>query len=160
MKVLAIASILGLASLVTPFLPQEKSREKSDKDLMIVKASNIKWEKAEGMPEGIWVSHLTGESDAAPFVDMLKIPRGTRIPLHWHNANHIVTVVSGTFVFGKEGKPDETMGMEVGAGGYARISAKQPHWGFAKEDTILVVSGDKENDMHWMDKEGERRRDK
>lgn len=156
MKLIAVASILGLASLFT--VAQEK-REKLDKDLMVVKAANVKWEKADGLPEGVWVSHLTGESNAAPFVDMMKLARGTRIPLHWHSANHIVTVVSGTMVFGKEGKPDETGGMEVGAGGFARITAKQPHWTFAKEDSIIVVSGDKENDMHWMDKD-ERKRDK
>lgn len=160
MKVLAVASVLAAAALASPFL-QERGKEKSDKDFMVVKPDAVKWEKAEGMPEGVMVSHLTGDTNAAPFVDMLKIARGTRVPLHWHSANHIVTVLSGTIVFGKEGRPDETMGMEVPAGGYARISAKAPHWTFAKEDAVIVVSGDKANDMNWMDKEknGQRKRD-
>lgn len=157
MKVVVVASILGLAALL---VSQEKAREKMDKDVMVVKAASIRWEKAEGMPEGVWVSHLTGETNAAPFVDMMKLARGTRVPLHWHSANHIVTVVSGAIAFGKEGSPDEGVGMEVGAGGFARITAKQPHWTFAKEDSIIVVSGDKANDMHWMDKDAEKRKDK
>ena len=163
MKVVVVAALVALASVAYPVLSQERGREKMDKDVMVVKAANIKWEKAEGLPEGVWVSHLTGDTNAAPFVDMLKMPRGTRIPMHWHSANHIVTVVSGTLVFGKEGMPDERGGMEVGPGGFARITAKQPHWTFAKEDTIVVVSGDKANDLHWMEKgkerEGEKRRD-
>jgi quercetin dioxygenase-like cupin family protein len=153
MKVVAVSSILAVIAVLAPFVKQERSREKSDKDLLVVKPAAIKWEKAEGMPEGVWVSHLTGESSAAPFVDMLKFARGTRIPLHWHNANHIVTVLSGTMVVGREGRPDETMGMEIPAGGFARITAKMPHWTMAKEDSIVVVSGDKENDLHWMEKE-------
>jgi quercetin dioxygenase-like cupin family protein len=156
MKVLATAAILGAAILAAPFLRQE--REKSGKDIVAVKATDIKWEKADGMPEGIMVSHLTGESSASPFVDMLKFPRGTRVPLHWHSANHILTVMSGTLVIGREGKPDESAGMEVGPGGYFRFTAKAPHWTFAKEDTVFVVSGDKESDIHWLDKEGQPRK--
>src|SRR5687767_4242178 len=157
MKVVAVASILAVVAVLSPYLTQERSREKSDSDLLVVKPGAIKWEKAEGMPEGVWVSHLTGDSNAAPFVDMLKFSRGTRIPLHWHSANHIVTVLSGTMIIGREGEPREGMGMEVPAGGYARITAKQPHWTFAKEDSIVVVSGDKENDMHKMDKKEEKK---
>ena len=154
MKLVACVSILALSAVLSPFLRQEKGKaEKMEKDIVAVKPSAIKWEKAEGMPEGIWVTHLTADSKAAPFVDQLKLARGARVPLHWHSANHIVTVQSGTLVIGKEGKPDESMGMEVGAGGYYRIPAKAPHWTMAKEDTIVVISGDKENDIHWMDKE-------
>jgi len=153
MKVVAVSSILAVIAVLAPFAAQERAREKSDKDLLIVKPSSIKWEKSEGMPDGVWVSHLTGASNAAPFVDMLKFSRGTRIPLHYHSANHIVTVLSGTMVVGKEGKPDESMGMEIPAGGYARITAKAPHWTVAKEDSIVVVSGDKEHDLHWMEKD-------
>lgn len=153
MKVVAVASILAVVAVLAPFVNQERSREKSDKDLLVVKPAAIKWEKADGMPEGVWVSHLTGESNAAPFVDMLKFTRGTRIPLHWHSANHIVTVLSGTMVLGKEGKPEEGMGMEVPAGGYARLTAKQPHWTFAKEDSIVLIAGDKEQDIHWLEKD-------
>ena len=153
MKVVAVASILAVIAVLAPFAKQERAKEKSDKDLLVVKPAGIKWEKADGMPDGVWVSHLTGDSNAAPFVDMLKFSRGTRIPLHWHTANHIVTVLSGTMVIGKEGKPEEGMGMEIPAGGYARITAKTPHWTFAKEDSIVVVSGDKEHDLHWMEKD-------
>jgi len=152
MKIFAAASILGLSLLVSPFLRQEKATENAGKDIVAVKPSGIAWEKAEGMPEGMMVSHLTGESSAAPFVDMLKMARGTRVPLHWHSANHIVSVVSGMLVIGKEGRPDEAAGMEVGPGGYYRITAKAPHWTFAKEDTIVVVSGDQKNDIHRLDK--------
>jgi quercetin dioxygenase-like cupin family protein len=153
MKVVAVASILAVIAVLAPLTKQERSREKSDKDVLVVKPGAIKWEKADGMPDGVWVSHLTGDSNAEPFVDMLKFARGTRIPLHWHSASHIVTVLSGTMVIGKEGKPEEGMGMEVPAGGYARITAKVPHWTFAKEDSIVVISGDKEHDLHWMEKE-------
>lgn len=152
MKVVAVASIIAVVAVLAPVMTQERTREKPDKDLLVIKPSAIKWEKAEGLPEGVWISHLTGESNASPFVDMLKFPRGTRVPLHWHSSNFVITVLSGTMVFGKEGKPEEGLGMEVSSGGYARITAKAPHWTFAKEDSIVVISGDKENDLHPMEK--------
>ena len=151
-KVVAVTSILAVLAVLAPFAAQERAKEKSDRDILVVKPAAIKWEKAEGMPEGVWVCHLTGESSAAPFVDMLKFSRGTRIPLHRHSANHILTVMSGTMVLGREGKPEEGMGMEIPAGGYARLTAKAPHWTYAKEDSIVVIAGDKEHDLHWVEK--------
>ena len=155
MKVVVIAAILGAAALFSPWVQQESGREKMDKDLMVVKASSVKWQKAEGMPEGVMVSHLT-EPDAEPFVKMMKMPRGTSVPMHWHSANTILTVVSGTLVVGKEGRPGEGAGMDFGPGGYARISAKQPHWTHAKDDVVWVVAGDDESDIHWAEKEGKK----
>ncbi len=155
MKLIAAASILSLSVMMVPFLREKKS---PDKDIVAVKASAIKWEKPDGAPEGIMISHLTGESSASPFVDMMKFAGGTRVPLHYHTANHIVTVVSGTLIIGKEGQPDEAAGMEVGPGGYFRLTGKAPHWTMAKEDTVVVISGDKKNDTHFLDKEDQPRK--
>jgi quercetin dioxygenase-like cupin family protein len=155
MKLIAAASILSLSVMMVPFLREKKS---PDKDIVAVKASAIKWEKPDGAPEGIMISHLTGESSASPFVDMMKFAGGTRVPLHYHTANHIVTVVSGTLIIGKEGQPDEAAGMEVGPGGYFRLTGKAPHWTMAKEDTVIVIAGDKKNDTHFLDKEDQPRK--
>ena len=157
MKVLAIASILAISAVLAPFITQERDREKADKDFTVVKPSMIKWEQIEGLPEGCMASNLTADSNTAPFVSMFKLPRGTRVPMHWHSANRIVTVISGTLVLGKEGKHEEGMGIEIPAGGYARVPAKSPHWNFVKEDTVFVVSGDKPKDLQWLDKEGEKK---
>jgi len=154
MKLIAAASILSLSVMLLPFLKIERSTS-PDKDIVAVKPSAIKWEKPEGAPEGIMISHLTGEANASPFVDMMKFAAGTKVPLHYHSANHIVSVVSGTLIIGEKGMPDESTGMEVGAGGYYRLTAKAPHWTMAKEDTVIVISGDKKNDTHFLDKEGQ-----
>jgi len=157
MKVLAVASILAVSVFAAPFIVQERGREKQDKDLMVVEPSMIKWEQIEGLPDGCMSSNLAGDSKSAPFVSMFKLPRGTRVPLHYHSANRIVTVMSGTLVLGREGKPEEGTGMEIPAGGYARVPAKSPHWNFVKEDTVFIVSGDKPKDLHWLEKEGEKK---
>jgi len=154
MKLIAAASILSLSVMMVPFLRKERWTA-PEKDIVAVKASAIKWEKPEGAPEGIMISHLTGEANASPFVDMMKFAAGTRVPLHYHPANHIVSVVSGTLIIGKEGQPDESTGMEVGPGGFFRLTAKAPHWTMAKEDTIVVISGDKKNDTQFLDKENQ-----
>ena len=152
MKVVVVAAILGLSALLSPWVTQEK-----EKDTQVVKASAVKWEKMEGMPEGFWISHPTGDPDSAPWVCMVKMAKGTLVPLHSHSPNNVMTVVSGTVEFGKEGKPGEGSGMEVGAGGYCRMASNQPHWTYAKEECVFVVSGDKKNDIHFMEKEGKRK---
>jgi hypothetical protein len=151
MKVVVVAAILGLAALLAPFVTQEK-----EKDIQAVKSSAVKWEKMDGMPEGFWISHPTGDPDSAPWVCMVKMAKGTLVPLHSHTPTNVMTVVSGTVEFGRDGKPGDGTGMEVGPGGYCRMSSNQAHWTYAKEDVVFVVSGDKKNDIHFMEKEGKR----
>jgi quercetin dioxygenase-like cupin family protein len=148
MKVVAVAAILGVAALLSPFLKQER-----DKEPQVVKASAVKWEKMDGMPEGFWIAHPTGDPDSAPWVCMVKMSKGTLVPLHSHSPHNVMTVVTGNVEFGREGKPGDGTGMMVGPGGYCRMPANQPHWTYAKDDAVFVVSGDKKNDIHFIEKE-------
>ncbi len=142
MKVLLAALTAALAASV--WLNQEKAKPEA---ILAMPAQDIPWQKAEGMPAGVMVSHAAGEAKGGAAVDFLMFPAGTLVPAHWHSANHVVTVLSGKLVIGS---PGEKKGQEVGPGGYFKLKGKTPHWTMAKEDTVFVVSGDAPNDMHWI----------
>ena len=137
MKILA-GAFAALAAILS--LSQEKN-------LTAVRAEDIPWQKAEGFPAGVMVSHASGDAKGGAAVDFLKFPAGTRVPTHWHSANQVVTVLSGKLVIGS---PGVEKGHEVGPGGYFKIAGDTPHWTAAKEDTVFVVSGDAPIDLHWM----------
>ena len=141
MKILVGALTAALAASV--WLKQEKAKPEG---IFAVRAQDIPWQKAEGMPAGVMVSHAAGEAKGGAAVDFLMFPAGTRVPPHWHSANHVVTVLSGKLVIGSPGEK----GQDVGPGGYFKLTGKTPHWTTAKEDTVFVVSGDAPNDLHWV----------
>lgn len=142
MKILVGALLAALAASV--WLDQEDKGKPLG--LSAVRAQDIAWQKAEGMPAGVMVSHAAGDAKGGAAVDFLKFPAGTRVPPHWHSANHVVTVLSGKLEIGS---PGLEKGLEVGPGGYFRIMGKTPHWTMAKEETVFTVSGDAPNDLHW-----------
>lgn len=116
--------------------------------LTAVQARDIQWQKAEGLPAGVMVAHVSGDAKGGAAVDFIKFPAGARVPLHWHSASHVVTVLSGKLVIG--GAPGVEKELEVGPGGYFKIDGKTPHWTSAKEETVIAVSGDAPNDLHWV----------
>jgi len=142
MKILVGALVAALSASV--WLDQEKEKAEG---LSAVPAKDIAWQKAEGMPAGVMVAHVAGDAKGGAAVDFLKFPAGTRIPPHWHSANHVVTVLSGKLVIGS---PGQEKGLEVGPGGYFKLTGKTPHWTTAKEETVFTVSGDAPNDLHWV----------
>ena len=97
------------------------------REIVAVNPADIQWEKAGKAGEGIWSHHVSGSAAGGAAVDLIKFAKGAKVPLHYHSANHVVTVVSGRLVIGKSGAPSETGGMEVAAGGYYTIPARSPH---------------------------------
>src|SRR5688500_18302396 len=116
--------------------------------LSAVRASEVAWQRAEGLPAGVMVAHVSGDAKGGPAVDFIKFPAGTRVPLHWHAANHVVTVLSGRLAIG--GAPGVEKDLEVGPGGYFKIAGKTPHVTSALQETVIAVSGDAPNGLHWV----------
>jgi len=141
MKVL-LGLCAGLAGLLWMNQDEDMAR-----GLSAVRASDIAWQRAEGLPAGVMVAHVSGDAKGGPAVDFIKFPAGTRVPLHWHAANHVVTVLSGKLAIGAPGLEKD---LEIGPGGYFKIAAKTPHLTSAKEETVIAVSGDAPNDLHWV----------
>lgn len=114
----------------------------------VVPASAVVWKDAPDMPPGVQISPVFGDPKTGPFQILMKMPKGTRIPPHWHSATEVLTVVSGEAVIGWGATVDEAHGKVLGAGGYAVIPPRSVHWGLARTDVMAVRFADGPADTH------------
>jgi quercetin dioxygenase-like cupin family protein len=149
----ALVCIVGALSMVLL-----AARGRDGGTVTAVKATEVKWEKCEGMPEGVMKSAVQGDMKTGPFLALLKFPAGTKIMLHTHPENTAVSVVTGTLVIGEEGLPGDK-GKEVGPGGYFKVPAQTQHWTWAKTECVFTVYGDGAHDLKYVGGGGEKSSD-
>ena len=106
--------------------------------------STIKWMPGTGELKGLSVAVLDGDpSKAGPWTIRIKVPAGTKFPVHYHNDTEMVTVISGTFAAAIGDKFDASKLMALPAGSYVVIPAGMKHYAMAKTDCIVQLSGTK-----------------
>lgn len=138
MKHVAMGLILaGVGGWVMAQDPGARAPQKA-LEPSIVKAADVKWVDAKGLPAGAKVCFLHGDPAKEASTCLMKFPAGITIPAHWHSSDEIVTVNSGSVTFGFSEKADESKGTVVEAGGFIVIPAKTPHWAIAKTDTQIT----------------------
>jgi quercetin dioxygenase-like cupin family protein len=69
------------------------------------------------------------------------LPDGYKIPPHSHPTDEHLRVRSGTFLTGMGDKIDLAAAKALVSGDTAYLPAKMRHWGVAKGETIVSVSG-------------------
>ena len=106
---------------------------------VVTKAADVKWGDHPSV-KGAFLAVQSGDPAKGACVVMMKFPKGLTIPAHTHTASEVVTVVSGTAVFGSGEKIDLSKGAELGAGSFILVPGKSPHWAFAKEEFIITVN--------------------
>jgi quercetin dioxygenase-like cupin family protein len=134
------AALLAMLSVVV--LAQD-----AGKDPVVTKAADVKWVDHASV-KGAFMAGQSGDPSKGACVVMMKFPKGTAIPAHTHTASEVVTVVSGTSVFGSGTKADLSKGAELGAGSFILVPGKSPHWAFAKEEFIITVNFSGAVDFH------------
>ena len=110
---------------------------------VIVPGSAVKWMDAPpSLPPGAKLAVISGDpSLPEPFTIRLQFPNGYRVAPHTHPTDEHVTVMSGTFAAAMGQTFDEKALGDLGAGGYAVMTAGMPHYGMAKGTTVLQVHG-------------------
>jgi len=108
-------------------------------DPVVTKAADVKWGDHPSV-KGAFLAVQSGDPAKGACVVMMKFPKGLTIPAHTHTASEVVTVVSGTAIFGSGVKADPSNGNELSAGSFIQVPAKSPHWAFAKEEFIITVN--------------------
>ena len=78
---------------------------------------------------------------------MIRVPKNTHVPKHWHSANETHTIVSGTFIVECEGQR-----AELGVGSFNYIPLKVPHEAWTKPDegALLFITVDGAWDINWV----------
>ena len=116
-------------------------------DPVVTKAADVKWEPHPSV-KGAFSAVQSGDPSKGACVVMMKFPKGATVPAHFHTANEVVTVVSGTALFGSGETVDLSKGAELGAGSFIQVPAKSPHWAFAKEEFVITVNFSQAVDFH------------
>jgi mannose-6-phosphate isomerase-like protein (cupin superfamily) len=100
---------------------------------VVVEKADLKW---KDMGNGIAAAPVSGNMEKGASRFFLKYPVGLVTPKHHHNADHYVTVVSGTITLVVEGKEHK---LEPGA--YFALTKKAPHTAKVEgnEDAVFFI---------------------
>lgn len=103
---------------------------------VVMTKADLKW---KDMGNGITAAVVSGDMDKGESRFFLKYPVGLVTPNHHHDADHYVTVVSGTITLTVDGKDHR---LEPGA--YFALTNKAPHVAKVegKEEAIFFIQAD------------------
>jgi quercetin dioxygenase-like cupin family protein len=109
---------------------------------ILLGADDLKWGPAPpGLPPGAQLAVVDGDpGKAMRFVVAVKFPDGYTVPPHWHPTDEHLDIISGSLTVGMGKTMDESSGKALGAGGYAQLPRRMPHWAKAKGETMLHLS--------------------
>lgn len=111
--------------------------------------NDMKWQKivpelGERSPE-ITILRVDPVTQATQL--MIRVPKNTHVPKHWHTANETHTIMSGTFIIECEGKR-----AELGKGSFNFVPSKMAHEAWTKPDegALLFITVDGAWDIQWV----------
>ena len=118
--------------VVFALLPLQVSRAQS---------AGEKWGPAPAIfPAGARMAVMQGDpSKAELFTVRLDVPKGYRVPPHFHPTDEHLTVIRGSFLIGMGDTIDPKRTMTLNAGGFATAPAQQHHFAIAKTHTIVQI---------------------
>ena len=98
--------------------------------------SGLKW---KDMGNGVAAATVSGDMQNGASRFYLKYPSGLVTPMHHHDADHYVTVVSGKITLTVDGKDHK-----LGAGDYFALTGKAPHAAKVegKEEAVMFIQAD------------------
>jgi len=120
-----------------------------------VNPKDIKWGAAPpAIPKGAQIAVLQGDPfKSGPFVIRLKVPAGYKIPPHWHTQDESLTVISGSFYFGKGDKAETSNAPTITAGAFHFLSGKDHHYLVAKTQSVIQINGNGPFDVTYINAE-------
>ncbi len=125
MVTLAGALICG-AVLLAQGIAAEKGKaapKPAGKKAVFMPAGDMKWAETPGAPPDVKGVTLWGDPAKGPYGGIQKFPPGFSAPLHTHSSDMHAVVISGTFLVGPEGGPEN----RLPAGSYEFIPSTYKH---------------------------------
>lgn len=98
--------------------------------------ADLKW---KDMGNGVTAATVSGDMQKGASRFYLKYPSGLVTPVHHHDADHYVTVVSGKITLTVDGKSHV-----LGAGDYFALTGKAPHAAKVegKDEAVMFIQAD------------------
>lgn len=102
---------------------------------------DLKWGPAPPVfPAGAKIAVLQGDPGATGlFTVRLEFPDGYVLPSHFHPTDEVVTVISGTFLYGMGDAGDRAKAAAATAGAFLLVPANMHHFAYAKGKTVVQV---------------------
>ena len=134
-RVVGVAGAVALALFVTVACAQTASLR-----LVHVTAEQLTW---IADPRGYEQAVIVGDpAKPGMYAARIRFPANLRIAPHFHPDDRIITVLSGTVLFGYGERFDETTMRALSAGSVWTEPAKQPHFAWSKDgEVVLQVIG-------------------
>ena len=93
-----IYGVLATTALISPVLAQNPPAHDPSVHAVYEKFSGLKWEKTNpemgaNSPE-IAILHVNPKSQATELI--IRTPKDSHVPRHWHTANETITIIRGT----------------------------------------------------------------
>ncbi|MGQ0801093.1 MAG: cupin domain-containing protein [Pseudomarimonas sp.] len=103
---------------------------------IVVGQADLHW---KDMGNGITAAQVAGDMERGTSRFFLKYPVGLVTPMHHHDADHYVTVVSGAITLNVEGRDHK-----LGPGAYFALTNKAPHIAKVEgnEDAVFFIQAD------------------
>ena len=138
---LAMTGFLVLAGAASPAGAQTAPHAHAG-DHRLYMPGDIRWMPGPpSLPKGAEAALLYGDpSKDGPFVLRLKFPDGYLIAPHRHAGAEILTVVSGTFLFGAGESADKGEARPMPAGSFTAMPANMPHFARAQGETVVQLN--------------------
>ena len=142
---------IAISMAVSPALAEDPPSSHPSVPAMFQKSQDLKWEKIN--PEmgsksaEIAVLHVNPTTQATEM--LIRTPKDTHVPKHWHSANETITVIHGTFIVAHEGESDR---VSLDAGSFAYMPAKMIHeaWTGPDGEAMYLVTVDSPWDINWV----------
>lgn len=143
MKLSRLFAVVVVGSSMAGFaLADHHKAGENPEGMVTATADSLKWVDAPpGLPKGAKVALLHGDpSKPGLFVMRAKLPANYKIPAHWHPAEEILTILTGTFYLGHGDKLDTKEGKAHPAGSFISMPPKMHHFAYTKKETIIQLS--------------------
>jgi len=127
------ARVISLAAALMTGLPMLAV---ADGSAVVMTKADLKW---KDMGNGIKAAPVSGDMEKGASRFFLSYPVGLVTPMHHHDTDHYVTVVSGAITLTADGKD-----YKLGPGAYFALTDKAPHIAKVegKEPAVFFIQAD------------------
>lgn len=135
---LAIPFLVLFIVISVGFSAQEKKMAQASEKIILT-PDELQWKEGPQALPNVKVAVLEGDPNKRGFFVMrLKLPAGTKIPVHVHHNRERVTVISGKFNLAMGDKLENPKVLP--AGSYFSLPPKTIHSAWVDEETVVQIS--------------------
>jgi quercetin dioxygenase-like cupin family protein len=144
---IAVVSTLVFGSMVVSAAVQAQGASGAK----TLAASEIKFGESPILPKGVKSVILMGDPKQGAYVNRVQLPANVKIMPHSHPTENLVTVLSGTLLYGEGDKFDAAKLKSYPAGSFIVEKPNAPHFLTAKKPAVFQVSVPGKSSFDYVD---------